>query len=153
MLVLLPSQMEGLADLQKRLTEENLRKWSIGLQERTVDVSLPKFKVTAQFQLNDVLEAMGMTLAFDSKRADFSGMSTEEQLSISAVVHKAFVDVNEEGTEAAAATAVAMRMAGIPSPEKPVVFRADHPFVFMIRDNRTQSILFLGQVVNPKMTN
>jgi serpin B len=152
MLVLLPSQMEGLVDLQKRLTGENLRKWSNGLLERSVRVSLPKFKVTAQFQLNEVLETMGMTLAFDSERADFSGMSTEEQLFISAVIHKAFVDVNEEGTEAAAATAVMMRSAAIRASEKPVEFRADHPFVFIIRDNRTESILFLGQVVNPKVT-
>jgi serpin B len=153
MLVLLPSQIEGLPGLQKLLTSENLRKWSNGLQVRPVRVSLPRFKVTAQFQMNDVLERMGMTLAFDSERADFSGMSTEEQLFISAVIHKAFVDVNEEGTEAAAATAVTMRSTAVRVSEKPVEFRADHPFVFIIRDNRTESILFLGQVVNPKATN
>ena len=100
--------------------------------------------------MNDVLKSMGMSLAFSDK-ADFSRMSTEEQLFISAVIHKAFVDVNEEGTEAAAATAVAIsRAAAFPSPEEPVEFRADHPFVLLIRDNRTQSILFLGRVMNPK---
>jgi serpin B len=77
-------------------------------------------------------------------------MSTQEQLFISAVIHKAFVDVNEEGTEAAAATGGPMRPTAIRSPEEPVDFRADHPFVFLIRDNRTQSILFLGRLVNPK---
>jgi serpin B len=106
--------------------------------------------MTSEFSLKDVLESMGMSLAFSDK-ADFSRMSTEEQLSISAVIHKAFVDVNEEGTEAAAASGVAMRAtAAIASPEEPVEFRADHPFVFVIRDNRSQSILFLGRLMNPK---
>jgi len=93
---------------------------------------------------------MGMSLAFSGK-ADFTGMSTQEPLFISAVIHKAFVDVNEEGTEAAAATAVALRSAAeLSRPEEPVEFRADHPFVFLIRDNRTQAVLFLGRLVNPK---
>jgi serpin B len=153
MWVLLPSQLGGLADLQKRLTGDNLRKWSKGLQERAVRVSLPKFKVTAQFQMNDVLERMGMTLAFDPQRADFSGMSTEKQLFLAAVIHKAFVDVNEEGTEAAAATEVIMTPTAMRDLGEPVEFRADHPFVFIIRDNRTESILFLGQVVDPRATN
>ena len=150
MLILLPKKIDGLADLEKRLTSENLQKWSAGLQSRPVKVHLPKFKMTSEFSLKDVLESMGMPLAFSDK-ADFSRMSTEEQLFISAVIHKAFVDVNEEGTEAAAATAIVMRAtAAFPAPEEPVEFRADHPFVFLIRDNRTQSILFLGSLVNPK---
>jgi serine protease inhibitor len=150
MLILLPKAIDGLGDLEKRLTSENLQKWSAGLQTRLVKVDLPKFKTTSQFSLGGVLESMGMSLAFSDK-ADFSGMSTEERLFISAVIHKAFVDVNEEGTEAAAATASAAgEKAMRPRPEEPVEFRADHPFVFLIRDNRTQSILFLGRMVNPK---
>jgi serpin B len=149
MLILLPTKIEGLADLEKRLTSESLRTWSAGVQPRLVKVFLPRFKMTSEFSLKDVLESLGMSLAF-SDRADFSGMSTQERLFISAVIHKAFVDVNEEGTEAAAATAVTMRATAIrPMPEEPVEFRADHPFVFLIRDNRTQSILFLGRVMNP----
>lgn len=149
MMILLPKINVGLVTLEKRLTNENLQKWSAGLQSRLVKVHLPKFKISSQFSLKDVLESMGMSLAF-SGNADFSKMSTQEQLFISAVIHKAFVDVNEEGTEAAAATAVAMVGAGVPRPEEPVEFRADHPFVFLIQDNRTQSILFLGRVSNPK---
>lgn len=150
MLILLPKKIDGLTDLEKGLTSENLQKWTAGLKSRPVKVHLPRFKMTSEFSLGDLLESMGMPLAFSDK-ADFSRMSTQEQLFISAVIHKAFVDVNEEGTEAAAATAVVMHpTAAFPSPEEPVEFRADHPFVFLIRDNRTQSILFLGRMLNPK---
>src|SRR6185295_10729989 len=107
MLILLPNKIDGLTDLEKRLTNENLQKWSAGLKSREVKVHLPRFKMTSEFSLGDLLASMGMPLAFSDK-ADFSRMSTEEQLFISAVIHKAFVDVNEEGTEAAAATAVMM---------------------------------------------
>jgi serpin B len=151
MLVLLPDVTDGLGELQKRLTNENLEKWSKTLAATSLTVYLPKFTVTAEFQLRDVLESMGMTLAFDPERADLSGISTQDRLFISAVIHKAFVDVNEEGTEAAAATEVSPSMSTMT--EEPVVFRADHPFVFVIRDDRTDSILFLGQVLNPKSEN
>jgi len=150
MLILLPRKIDGLSDLEKLLTSENLQQWSKGLQTRLVTVDLPKFKMTSEFSLGNLLDSMGMSLAFSDK-ADFSRMSTQEQLFISAVIHKAFVDVDEEGTEAAAATAVAMgATAVLRAPEEPVEFRADHPFVFLIRDNRTQSILFLGRLLNPK---
>ncbi len=150
MLILLPAKIDGLSDLEQRLTSDNLQKWSAALAPRRVNVHLPKFKTTCQFSLAEVLASMGMSLAFSDK-ADFSRMSTQESLYISAVIHKAFVDVNEEGTEAAAATAIAMRAMGrAAAPEKPVDFRADHPFVFVIRENRTQSVLFLGRLVSPK---
>ena len=103
MLILLPTKIDGLSGLEKRLTNENLQKWSAELKPRQVKVHLPKFKTTSEFSLRDVLKSMGMSLAF-SKKADFSRMTTERPLFISAVIHKAFVDVNEEGTEAAAAT-------------------------------------------------
>ena len=100
---------------------------------------------------------MGMPNAFDDKNnpnytgdADFSGMTGRTNLFISHVLHKAFVEVNEEGTEAAAATAVVMSLRGIPEP--PPVFRADHPFIFMIRDNTSGGILFMGKVLNPAQT-
>lgn len=150
MLILLPRKVDGLRDLEARLTAESLQTWSSGLQERLVDVSLPKFKMTSEFSLADVLATLGMPLAF-SRQADFSGISTQEKLFISAVIHKAFVDVNEEGTEAAAATAIAIgAMAMRPLPEQPVEFRADHPFVLLIRDRRTEAVLFLGRVTNPQ---
>jgi serpin B len=112
--------------------------------------------MTSQFGLKDVLQSMGMSVAFAARKADFSRMSrikgtTEGDLYITAVIHKAFVDVNEEGTEAAAATGVVMGVRSArPRPEQPPVFRADHPFVFLIRDNRTGSIVFMGRVTNPK---
>ena len=116
-----------------------------------MNVSLPRFKTTKQLQLSDMLKAMGMPAAFDPAAADFSGMTGNRDLFISAVIHKAFVDVNEEGTEAAAATAVTMMPMAAPVREhkEPPVFRADHPFVFLIKDNRTDSILFLGRITDP----
>ena len=101
--------------------------------------------------MSKVLSAMGMASAFGGA-ADFTGISAAEQVNISEVIHKAFVEVGEEGTEAAAATGVVIRALSIQVPDKkdPVVFRADHPFVFLIKDNRTNAILFLGRVVNPK---
>jgi serpin B len=150
MFILLPDKIDGLAALEKRLTDENLQKWLGRLQPKPVKVALPRFKITAEFSLGDTLAAMGMPLAFSAK-ADFSGMSTEQPLRISAVIHKAFVDVNEEGTEAAAATAVSMKaMALPPSREEPIEFRADHPFVFLIRERQTQSILFVGRLATPR---
>ncbi len=98
-IILLPTKIDGLSDLEERLTIENLQKWSAELKPREVNVHLPKFKTTSEFNLGGVLASMGMSLAFSSK-ADFSRMSTQEPLLISAVIHKAFVDVNEEGTEA-----------------------------------------------------
>jgi serpin B len=120
------------------------------LQSTEVQVFLPKFKATSQFQLADTLKSLGMTSAFDPS-ADFSRASSDTNLFISGVIHKAFVDLNEEGTEAAAATAVVAvpgAAPGGPQPEPPV-FRADHPFVFAICDERTEAVLFLGRIVDP----
>jgi serpin B len=146
MIVLLPNEADGLPALEKRLTTANLTQWLGKLSDHQVDVTLPKFKLTSEFLLEDVLSKMGMPIAFDGRKADFSGMTTQERLFISHVIHKAFVDVNEAGTEAAAATAVLMERLSAPPP---ATFRADHPFVYLIRDRRTGSILFLGRVTNP----
>jgi serpin B len=148
MLVLLPDEIEGLSALEAKLNTDNLSRWQSGLREQEVRVYLPRFTLTSQFQLADVLKAMGMTRVFTPGEVDLSGMSSEEELFVSAVIHKAFVDVNEEGTEAAAATGVGVKTAA--AILEPAVFRADHPFVFLIRDNRTGSILFLGRLVNPR---
>jgi serpin B len=149
MLVLLPRRVDGLADLEERLSAENFAEWSSALARREVRVFLPRFKLTSQFKLSDTLAAMGMPSAFDAKEADFSRMSSErDDIYISAVVHEAFVDVNEEGTEAAAATGAVASVTSAPARE-PEVFRADRPFAFLIRDNATGSVLFLGRVTNP----
>lgn len=147
MVVLLPSRVDGLTALETTLTVENLEKWISSLEETRVQVFLPRFKISCGFKLNDALVSMGMDDAFDASRANFAGMDGRERwLYIAAVFHKAFVDVNEEGTEAAAATAIVMKVRGISQPIP--VFRADHPFVFLIRERSTGSILFLGRVVN-----
>jgi serpin B len=113
-----------------------------------VRLALPKFKFAAKLDLKETLIAMGMNDAFDDKAADFSGMTGKPDLFISFAVHKAFIAVDEEGTEAAAATAVGMALRG--PPPKPLPFNVDRPFVFLIRDNRTGSILFLGRVLDPQ---
>jgi len=149
MIVLLPKEHDGLGELEEALTLENLAQWLSKLRKREVVVSVPKFKLTSQFSLASVLKAMGMKDAF-SGSADFSGMNGKRDLFISAVIHKAYVDVNEEGTEAAAATAVTMKLTSVGPAARPPVFRADHPFLFLIHDNQSGSILFIGRVMNPK---
>lgn len=150
LLVVLPKEVGGLSEIESELTAENLGQWTSELRERDVQLWLPKFKSTSQFMLAEVLRSLGLTLVF-SDDADLSGIASGEELKISAVIHKAYVDVNEEGTEAAAATAVAIAPTAAPirEPEKPVVFRADHPFIYLIRDNRTGMILFLGRLAEP----
>jgi serpin B len=156
----LPNDAGGLPALERSLTAYNMRQWLGQLRpaQEAVIVTLPKFKIEAGLGLGDTLEAMGMKEAFDGNKADFSGMAPRKtmladgNLYISAVIHKAYVDVDEEGTEAAAATAVVHRaMSGAPvrHPLPPILFRVDHPFMFLIRDNRSGSILFIGRVTNP----
>jgi len=147
MVVVLPRTRDGLKGLEDALTQEALSGWLKALRRRKVAVTLPRFKLTCQFQLADVLQKMGMKDAFSMARADLSGMNGRRDLYISHVIHKAFVDVNEEGTEAAAATAVVIALRS--APQRPAVFRADHPFVFVIRHKPSGSILFMGRVANP----
>jgi serpin B len=150
MVVLLPKKADGLPELEKQLSEANLIQWLKKLTAHQVDLKLPKFKVTSQINLKKQLSDMGMGLAF-SGGADFSGMSTQEKLQISEVIHKAFVDVHEEGTEAAAATAViTMGGTAVPPPLPKVNFHVDRPFVYLILDTQSGAILFMGRVTNPK---
>jgi serpin B len=147
MVVLLPKEKDGIGKLETMLTAEKIAAWvgSLRAPEKT-DVYLPKFKMTyGTKEMADPFKAMGMVLPFGA--ADFSGMDGRKDLFISLIFHKAFVDVNEEGTEAAAATAVVMKGGAPPAPP---VFRADHPFVFLIRDKASGNILFLGRLVNPQ---
>jgi serpin B len=117
------------------------------LKQRQVALSMPRFKIEAEFSLAETLAAMGMPVAFASE-ADFSGMDGTRNLLISDVVHKAFVSVDESGTEAAAATAVVMKLTSV-MPEQPVEVTVDRPFIFVIRDIQTGAILFVGCMVNP----
>ena len=150
MTVLLPKDAEGLPALESKLAPAALADWVAKASRVLVDVEFPKFKLTESFRLADVLGKMGMPSAFDADRADFSGIDGRRDMVISEVVHKAFVEVDEKGTEAAAATGVIMTRAMAVAPQRPVVFKADHPFVFMIRERSTGSLLFLGRVVEPK---
>jgi serpin B len=145
MLVLLPKKVDGIGELEKSLMAVKLGEWLPKLRAQEVFVSLPKFKTTSEFDLTKTLADMGMPQAF-SRQADFSGMNGKRNLFIGIVVHKAYVDVNEEGTEAAAATGVGVKLAAAPVRN---VFNADHPFMFLIRDNRSGSVLFLGRVLDP----
>ncbi|XP_067108709.1 leukocyte elastase inhibitor-like isoform X2 [Osmerus mordax] len=148
MLIMLPNEITGLTKLEKNLSYENFLKWTGPdmMMNRKVQVGLPRFKLEQTLDLGDKLSSMGMTDAFVQGRADFSGMSPSNDLVLSKVVHKAFVEVNEEGTEAAAATAVQMHLC---SNIKPASFIADHPFLFFIRHNPTNSVLFYGRYCSP----
>jgi len=147
LVVILPKRIDGLNDLEKDLSVESLNAWFSTMVDEQVSVALPKFKLTSQFRLDSALKRLGMVDAFEPEAADFSGMTGKRDLFISAVIHKAFVDVNERGTEAAAATAVTMMLTAMP--EHPRRFVADHPFIFLIKENATGCILFMGRLVNP----
>lgn len=144
MLVLLPKN--NIKSLDKSLTIENLDDWKSSLKEQEVLLSIPKFKLETKYELPETMKSMGMKLAFTDS-SDLSGIA-ERNLFVSDAVHKAFVDVNEEGTEAAAATAIIIDEESEPSIPS---FIADHPFIFLIQDNETGMILFMGKVVDPTM--
>lgn len=147
MVILLPKQRGALKDVEDQLTTENLAGWLKQLGRAEVQSYVPRFKLTEQFSLNATLAGLGMPSAFDPREANFAGMNGRRDLYISDAVHKAFVDVNEEGTEAAAATGIVFGVTSAPS--RIERFRADHPFVFMIRHRATGGILFLGRLSDP----
>src|SRR5262245_10386657 len=143
----LPDNDSSIDDLLKGLSFEQCGKWTGSFHQAPGDIQIPRFKMDYESSLNDSLKAMGMGVAFLGGKADFSGMRDQHDLFISEVKHMAVVEVNEEGTEAAAATSVGMRLSS--SPQR-FSFIADHPFLMMIRDQRTDAILFMGVVVDPK---
>lgn len=148
MLILLPDAIDGLRQIEDGLALSEINRWKALLHKQEVIVFLPRFKATSLFRLDQTLQSMGMVDAFGA-RANFQGMDGRPGLSISAVLHKAYVEVNEEGTEAAAATAVILKRTSAPS-APPTVFRADHPFLFFIQENRTGAILFMGRLNDPR---
>jgi serine protease inhibitor len=143
----LPDNDSSIDDLLKGLSFEQCGEWTGSFHQAPGDIKIPRFKMDYESSLNDPLKAMGMGVAFVGGKADFSGMLDQSDLSISEVKHKAVVEVNEEGTEAAAATSVGIRLTSAPLR---FTFVADHPFLMMIRDHRTDTILFMGVVVDPK---
>lgn len=146
LLVVLPASGTPLSDVEALLTPDALAEWIGALAPTNVTVHLPPFRLRTAISLRDVLVEMGMPLAF-SDAADFSGLAGGADLSIDDVVHEAFVEVDEKGTEAAAATAVVIRVTSLPL--EPVSFRADRPFLFLVRHRATGSVLFLGRLVHP----
>ena len=147
MVILLPWQVDGLGRLEQQLSPAFLSNVLARMTDQQVAIFLPRFTLGSSFNLNDTLTVMGMPDAFDWRVADFSGIDGMRDLYITFVVHKAWAEVNEAGTQAAAATVIGIGNTVVPGP--PPIFRADHPFIFFIRDTQTGSILFLGRVVNP----
>ncbi|KAM5268021.1 serpin B6-like isoform 3-T3 [Hipposideros larvatus] len=148
MIIMLPDENFGLEMVEKQLTHEKFIEWTRPdmMDQEEVEVFLPRFKLEENYDMKDVLRSLGMTDAFEEGQADFSGMSSQRDLCLSKVVHKSFVEVNEEGTEAAAATAAVMRYGcGRLTPR----FCADHPFLFFIQHSKTNGILFCGRFSSP----
>ncbi|NXW95613.1 SPB8 protein, partial [Alopecoenas beccarii] len=153
MIILLPGDMadgstSGLEQIESTMTHENLVLWTSSehMFETRVEVYLPRFKLEGTFSLNEVLKEMGMTDIFTESKADLSAMSFANTLMLSNVVHKTYVEVNEEGTVAAGATGAVAVTRSLPLTE---VFMADHPFLFFIRHNPTNIILFFGRFCSP----
>jgi serpin B len=148
MIILLPEAWDGLDELDRRVNPENLGRWMAMLDRADsgeLSVALPRFTTRTSFSLANDLAFLGMPRAF-GKEADFSGLNPKRELYLSDVIHETFVEVNEEGTEAAAATSVHGYMKG-----KSREFDVNHPFIYLIRENRTGSILFVGRVVDPSI--
>jgi serpin B len=150
---ILPGKPDGVADVERRLNQETVSKWLEGMSGQDVQISLPRFKMKQEFELGSQLAALGMPSAFAP--GGLTGVSDDpdaQLLMISQVIHSTFVELNEKGTEAAAVTAMPAPAAAALDPEPPkppAVFRADHPFVFLIRDTKTGAILFMGRMATP----
>lgn len=146
MVIILPA-LGGLGELQQRLDPDTFASMLEGARHRDVRLALPRIRTRSRLDLGEMLAAMGMECAFGGE-ADFSGMSEAAQIFISRVIHEATLDVDESGTEAAAATAV---VADKGKPEKPVEFRVDRPFLVVLRSTTTGAVLFLGHIVDPEI--
>lgn len=147
MIVLLPKDKNGLGSLEDSLNMQKLDFIRDMMTREPLTIQMPKFEFETEYSLVDSLENLGIHDAFDKNNADFQGM-TDEQVYLDQAIHKAFVNVNEEGAEAAAITALVVRAQSGP-PEPRHEFVADHPFVFIIQENNTDEILFIGRLANP----
>ncbi|NXF06630.1 SPB10 protein, partial [Smithornis capensis] len=148
MFILLPSDIAGLQKLERELTFENLSAWTNPelMEKMKMEVYLPRFKIEEKYDLKSTLSRMGIQDAFTEGQADFTGMLKNGDLFLSQVFHKCYLEVNEEGTEAAAASSAALASRSLGAT---VIFVADHPFFFFIRHNKTKAILFLGRFSSP----
>ena len=151
MVIILPNKKDGLLKLEEKLRSVELSEiFNQKTAMETVSLSLPKFKIDSTHDLIDPLTKIGIQDMFDQKNADFSGMSEAKELFVSKMIQKAFIEVNEEGSEASAATAAFMDVrSATKTKTKPLQFTCDHPFLFMIKDHLTGVILFSGKITNP----
>ena len=151
MMILLPTRdPKALSDLEQSLSAEEVKQWSSRLTSQTVEITLPKFRLETSIPLMHALASLGMARVFDPGKADLSGINGgKEPLWLDWILQRAYVNVDEEGTEAAAVTGIGGLFGGAVKP-RVAFFRADHPFVFLIRDTRTGCILFLGRLVKPE---
>ncbi|XP_010624165.1 serpin B11 [Fukomys damarensis] len=148
MIILLPVGTAHLGQIEKQLNVRTFQEWtnSSNMMEREVEVHIPRFKLQIKYELNSLLKSLGMTNIFNPANADFSGMSPDKGLYLSKVIHKSYVDVNEKGTEAAAATGDNIAVKRLPIRDR---FMANHPFLFFIRDTCTGMLLFAGKLASP----
>lgn len=149
MTIILPRTAAGLPAIEKNFSQKNLTDWKSKMLWREVHLSLPRFKVEYQFEPQKILRQMGIVDAFEPAKADFSGISSEPMY-VAKVIHRAVVELNEEGTEAVAATAVSRNLISLVRPTPPEVFKADHPFLYLIHDLDYDTILFMGRLSNPE---
>jgi serpin B len=147
MIVFLPKERGGLANAENTLRKNNIDELIYGMRKQELDIDLPRFKFRSKLGLVESLKSLGLTEPFSDHSADFSGIDGKRDLFISDVVQEAMIEVNERGTEAAAASSAVAETKGMRSA---ITFRADHPFIFLIRQTKPNVILFLGRLVNPK---
>lgn len=145
MFIFLPKVFD-INSINEYLNYEKFKEIKESMRREEVDLYIPKFKIETRYSLNSILYEMGIKDAFSEIDADFSGISGRKELFISNVYHKAFIEVNEEGTEATAATGIVVEITAIRFRK---IFKADHPFVFLIYDKKLENILFFGRIVNP----
>jgi serine protease inhibitor len=143
--IILPDSPDGIKDIMPTLTQATFDTWISQLRTNEVELSLPKFKYGYKKKLKEILSDMGMGIAFTDE-ADFTNIAPAPPLVINDVTHQAFIETNEEGTEAAAATVIDIRVTSAP---QTIIFNADHPFLYIIRETTTNSIIFMGMVANP----
>lgn len=150
MFVLLPQKGTDLRQTERKLDYAKLNEWTTFMSPHKVRLTIPKFKTEQSFELSEALKGMGITNSFDPGRADFSGMNGKKNIYIGAAIHKTFIEVGEEGTEAAGATSVIMTKTSIAADNGDIIeFKADRPFIYMIRENGTGTILFIGRYIKP----
>jgi serpin B len=145
MILILPTDRGGLAAVEADLTASRFSTWVAALEREFVEIQVPKFRIETSLNLREALEATGLSVLFEGP--DLSGISDEEGLHVDGVIHKTFIDVDEKGTEAAAATSVMLVCSALPA--EPAKFIADHPFLYAIRDKATGAVLFVGRVADP----